>query len=277
MALYPPRQPATLQPRGDFEPEEFRRKIATFGADITWEAAYECPCGREVQNVTNNMTSFSLGSYVRTGDHKTECPLCKGAGYFLKDPQDIKGIVQGLRFNNTRTAPQGEYSNGSVSVTLFPENKPSYGDRLTVKNSVILIREARRRGPDTVESLRFPIASQVQDLATGPVSVDVVQVQKADASNSTSNAGNLVKGVDFDVTPAGKIDWTKGVANGHAPVLNATYTVSYYANPRYTVFDFGHGVRDTWDGMFRPTPKFQTMPLLVFARLEYLGAAGSRA
>lgn len=279
MALGPPLEPAVLAPRGDFDPLLFRQQLALRGMAMLWQEAFDCPCARPVSSVTTNMTSFSLGEYVVTGNARTACPLCKGAGYFLGPGTEIKGVMQDARNNNQRTAPQGEYSSGTVRVTLYPETKPSLGDRLTVRNSVMVIREARRRSSDVTEALRFPIASQTLKLEAGPQTVQTLRVQKANEHNITSAGDELRPGVDFDVTVAGLIDWTKGIANGHAPAENEMYTVSYYAHPRYVIFDFGHGVRDTWDGMGHPehSPEFAPMPLLVYAKMEYLGAMGSRA
>lgn len=280
MQLLPPRVPAVLGPRGDFEPEEFRRKLATHGADLIWEAAYECPCGRKMADVASElMSDFSLDATQTTGDHQSACTMCKGSGYILTDAQPVKGFVQSVRVSNGRAAPAGEYDSGRVQITLFPETKPSMGDRFTRVNSVIVVREMRQRSTDVVEAMRFPVAGQVQDLATGKRNVRTLRVQKANASNITTSADVLVEGTDFDVNGQGKIDWTKGIANGHAPVTGAHYTASYYANPRYVVTDDGHGTRDAWDGAGHPenSPEFAALPITVYARREYLGARGSRA
>lgn len=272
MALYPPRQPVKLHPRVDFQPEHFRRAIFQVGARVVWEQVHQCPCSRKVADLTSDMTDFLVPEgYVVTGEAAGECLRCTGVGFFLTDPQTIPVIISGMRDTARRFAKAGEYEEGTASVTFLPEHKISLGHRLTVTNSVHNVREARRRSALAVESLRFPIVSQTLDLATGPQVTRILWAQKATGNTSNKTTDALVEGVDFTVTVDGKIDWTLGIANGRAPALNAYYTISYLANPRYMITDVSHAVRDTYVQEHAPAAVFSTMPIQGFARLEYLG------
>lgn len=270
MALFPPRPPIKTLPRGDFDPEAFRRLIFQNGARVTWEQVHQCPCGRKLADLTSDMEYNAPEGFVVTGESPGECPRCAGTGFFLADPQEIPVIISGMRATYRRFAHAGEYQEGMASVTFLPEHKILPGHRLTVTKSVIPVRESRLRGATATEALRFPIVSQDLDLATGVTAKRVLWLQKGNASNLSAPADYLVEGTDFDVV-GGAIDWTKGIANGHAPALNTYYTLEYYANPRYRIMDVQHVVRDTYVQSHASAPVFSTMPVQGSARLEYLG------
>jgi len=272
MALYPPRQPIKTLPRVDFEPEMFRKSIFQVGARVIWEQVHQCPCSRKVADLTSDMTDFLVPEgYVVTGEAASECPRCTGVGFFLTDPQEIPVIIHSMRDTARRFAKAGEYEEGTASVTFLPEHKIALGHRLTLTKSVHVVREARRRSSSVIESLRFPIADQTLELQTGNQIVRVLWAQKATNNLSNTTTDKLVEGVDFAVTVDGRVDWTLGIANGRAPVLNAYYTISYVARPRYMITDLAHAVRDTYVQSHAPSPVFSTMPIQGSARLEYLG------
>lgn len=272
MALYPPRAPVKQMPRGDFDPESFRRLIFQNGARVIWEQVHLCPCGRKVADLTSDMTDLDVPEgFIVTGESPGECPRCSGTGFFLTDPQEIPVVISGMREAYRRFAHAGEFEEGVASVTFLPEHKIAPGHRLTMTKSVISVREMRKRGTTVVEALRFPIVEQTLDLATGPSVRRVLWMQKANLANISGTGDTLVEGVDFDVSLDGKVDWAKGVANGHAPLQNALYSVEYYAHPRYRITDILHSVRDTYVQSHAPAPVFSTMPIQGAAKLEYLG------
>lgn len=284
MPLLPPRIPVKLKPSSDFNAEDFRRVVVQKGrgadglGNVVWEQRTQCPCGRKLVDVAADMDYASpLAANFITGEPQTACPRCNNLGFFLREPQNIPVIIQNMAQYGRRFQSAGEYQQGMARITMLPEHKPSFGDRLTMRFSVQVVREDKRRTVSTTESLRFPIASQQQDLAAGLTTVKTLWLQKANADNNTNTTSDhLVEGTDYDVTPDGKIDWTKGIANGHAPALGATYTVSYYAAPRYVIKDEGHNVRESYDSSHRSanSPKFLALPIMVSGMLEYLGANG---
>jgi len=271
--LLPPREPAKLKPRGDFDAEGFRRLIFEKGAEATWEARAQCPCGVSLTDVATDMGYTPLPAYFSSRDSHVGCPVCKGDGYYLHSAQPIRLLVQDMRIYGRRFGPTGEYGNGSARLSMLPEHKPALGDRITLKRSVMLVREDRQR-LTVQEDLRFPVAVQLQDLAQGRVAFRTLSVQKADGTGRTQLAYQLDEGVDFSVTPDGKIDWTLGDATGRSPAVNAYYTVSYYAHPRYVVIDLGYGVRDSFDGVHKQTPTHINLPIMAIARQEFLGTRG---
>lgn len=272
MPLYPPRLPVKLNPRGDFEPERFRILIEQMGSDVTWEQAAQCPCGVPVDSVADDMGyGTALPAEAVTGYPQVGCLRCAGAGFFLHSPQTVRVVIQDMRNMQRRFQSFGEYVEGTAKVSLYPEHKPSVGDRLTLLDSVQVVREARIRGASAIEALRFPIKTQSLDLASGPQATRVMYVQKADSTASTGMGDVLTEGVDFVVTVDGKINWALGIANGKAPVAGNTYTISYYAAPRYVILDVPYGIRDTNVQSHAPAPVRMRMPIACTARMEYLG------
>lgn len=283
MPLLPPRIPVKLKPSSDFSAEDFRRAIVQKGrgvdglGNVVWEQRTQCPCGRKLTDVATDMSYTSpLAAHFITGEPQTECALCSNKGFFLREPQNIPVVIRGMSQYSRRFQAAGEFAQGMARVSMLPEHKPFSGDRLTLRFSAQVVREDRRRSENAVEALRFPIVSQVADLAGGPTTVRTLWVQKANTNNVTTAADFLVEGTDYVVTSEGKIDWSIGVLNGHAPALNTYYTVSYYAAPRYVILDAGHNTRESYDSSHRPAnnPRFLSLPIMASARLEYLGANG---
>lgn len=272
MPLYPPRQPVKLHPRGDFEPERFRILIEQMGSDVTWEQAAQCPCGVLIDSVADDMGfGAPLPPEAVTGAPQVGCVRCAGAGFFLHSPQTIRVVIQDMRNLQRRFQNFGEYVEGTAKVSLYPEHKPSVGDRLSVLDSVQVVREARIRGTQPIEMLRFPIKTQSLDLASGPTATRVMFLQKSNASADTAVGDVLTEGVDFVVTSDGKINWALGIANGKAPAVGTTYTISYYASPRYVITDTPYGIRDTNVQSHAPAPARMRMPIACTARMEHLG------
>lgn len=276
MALFPPREPLKKMPRADFFAEDFRKAVFDKGMKVTWEQRQQCPCGRKINDVaTDMMYAQALGAQDTTWEAPGECTRCKGLGFFLHSAQEIPVVLQDMRNIARRFGHSGEYEEGTARATFLPEHKIQFGDRLSLKNSVIAVRESRQReAQGVIDDLRFPIVGQELDLATGKVIVRTLQCQKADADNVSAANMALFEGTDYAVTNAGKIDWSLGVANGHAPAPGLYYTIAYYAHPRYVVIDRGHNTRDTWFQNHMPVPVFQTMPLHATCKLEYLGDRG---
>lgn len=272
MPLFPPRLPIKLNPRGDFEPERFRILIEQHGSDVTWEQAAQCPCGVPIDSVADDMGySTPLAAEAVTGAPQAGCLRCGGAGFFLHSAQTVRVVIQDMRNLQRRFQNAGEYVEGTSKVSLYPEHKPSIGDKLTVADSVHVVREMRIRGAAAIEMLRFPIKTQLLDLAAGSTATRVLYVQKANAASDTGLTDNLVEGVDFVVTGDGKINWALGIVSGRAPLVGNAYSISYYAAPRYVITDVPYGIRDTNVQSHAPAPVRMRMPIACTAKLEYLG------
>ena len=270
----PGRAPNKLIPRVDFKPEEFRKLVFQRGMDVKWEQAQLCPCRRPVQAYVGSAlgSAGSLGVQGESTEPRPECVMCEGDGYFWHSPQTIKALITRASSTPEGYNAWGEQARAHIYITLMPEHLPSFLDRFTLVNSVLMFRESRVRTTATLEALRYPIVTRSLDLSTGPTNVDVLHLQAADATGLTTPSGTLTKGVDFDVT-AGKIDWTLGVAAGTAPPEGARYSVSYYASPRYVVTDHPNAYRDTFTQVKRVTPAFAPLPVQCSAALDFLGEA----
>lgn len=273
MPMLPSREPAKRQPRSDFDVEAFRVQVWNQGMTVLWEQFTMCPCGQRVDNFGAVAMGFApLGPTHLTGEAKTSCATCGGKGYLLRDPQQIKALVFAQSLQNKRFGPNGDMDSGASRATFLPENKPSDGDRITLLNSVHVLREKHfRKG--NVQALRFPIASQVQELQSGNAAVSVLTILRASLAGVT-DATPLVLGTDFTVDSAGRIVWSTASGN-RAPVENAQFSVEYYARPRYVVDGATYHVRDTFVGFKQPTPTHKVMTLSATLRPEWKGDVGA--
>lgn len=272
MIALPPRKPPKLGVRADFKPEEFRKIIFTDGLTLIWEMAQECPCARRTAaTVTLGNMVDATGGEGHTAEPRMDCVVCGGRGYFHHSAQEIVGIVTDARSDPRRFEVWGgENALGMVSISLLPENLPGFLDRFTMKNSVQLFREVRTRTADVVEALRYPVVPRVLDLQGGEQTIAVLHAYKAGADGVAPADGLLTVGVDFDVTVDGKIDWTKGIANGKAPVEGGRYAMAYYAHPRWVVVNHPHAIRDTNVGFKKSAPEHQPLPVQAVCKLEFL-------
>lgn len=268
--LFPSRPPDKINPRPDFRPEEFRKLMFHRGMDMLWEQAQECPCRRRSSDFAGQRFGGGIGPDPgsTTTEARPDCPLCEGEGYFHHSPQVIKGLVTRASSTPEAYAAWGEYARGMIYLTFLPEHLPGLFDRFTMQNSAMVFRESKLRTSDGVEKLRYPIVSRQLDLDTGLASVDVLQLQSSSTQGVTGAGDALVKGVDFDVTENGELDFTIG---GNPPEEGTRYSVSYYAMPRYVVVDHPHTHRDTFVKVKAPQIQFAPMPVQCMARLDFLG------
>ena len=265
----PSRKPIKLGPRVDFRPEEFRKFIFKHGLDLTWEQAQECPCKR-------SSSEYSLGVSLqvtdKTSEARVDCVQCKGRGYFHHSPQVIKAVVVNASENPERFRVYGEFATGMIAISLLPEHLPAYGDRFTMKDSVLLFRETKVRTQNAVETPRFPIVTRSLDLAGGQATLGVLNAHKANADGTCTADGALSVGVDFEITENGDLDFTIGDQAGTAPAEKTRYSVSYYAHPRFVVIDHPHAFRDTFVKTKAPDTVFRPLPVQCHAKLEFLNS-----
>lgn len=261
------RKPVKIAPRSDLDPEEFRKFIFEKGLRCSWEMACDCPCVRGSQAVALDFGFSAIAPQHTTSEARANCQVCNGKGYFYQPGQEVRAAFTSAMTEPERFAAWGEYARGMVSITVLPENIPGLFDRFTLTDSILLFRESRRRA-DTVEELRYPIASRTVDLQAGPATYSVLYAQRTNIAGVTTAADSMVEGVDFAVVD-GKIDWTLGDGTGKAPVVGAWYSMCYYAAPRYVVVDYPHSFRDTWIQKKTPEPTFAPLPVNVMARLDF--------
>jgi len=225
MAIFPSRAPTKLKPAADFDAEAFREMVFSHGLRLTWEQSAQCPCTVRSSDYvsagsrfTQHLDSSSTPGW--TGEPRADCPACNGNGYILHSPQDVRAVITSARSNPEPFKIYGEYANGMISVSFLPEHLPGYQDRFTLLDSVMVYREIRRRTAQPIESLRYPIKRRTLDLQGGPLDFDgVLYCLKTDSNGEIFDGFTpLTSANDFDVTVDGRIDWTRGVALGTAPV-----------------------------------------------------------
>jgi hypothetical protein len=236
---FPPTQQNLGRTRADFLVKEFRQLLAQKGLVVQWEQTIECPCnqqssssfGLDLANVTD-INSESSGN-------NTDCPSCNGLGFIRHSSQEIQAIITNAE-GEELVGTYGTLKKEDVKITLLPEHLVSYGDRITIKNSVLVWREI-----NTVDALgefttQRPIITRDLELSTGNVNVGVLYAHKTDINGV---ALGEVPVDDITVDPvSGKITFTNPLT---APNPNTRLSVAYYANPTYSIISYPHSFRDT--------------------------------
>ncbi len=260
------------QPRADFRPEVFRKFVFNHGLRCTWEQAARCPCWQPSASVAKGLgVSNTVGN--RTGQWRKDCPLCSGKGWFHHSPTPTIALFTSGA-DNPAILAMGEAGRGVTAITCLPENLPAYKDRFTLKDSIVIMREGRTRGPETVEALRYPVALRQMSLEEGDFEIGVLYAHKASSEGLAVVDGELKAGEAFEITEDGRLDWTVGDQSGKAPANGEYYTVSYYHHPRFLVDNIPHGWRDTRVTFKHPESALVPMPVHVMAKLEHLGEGG---
>jgi len=269
MTTFNPIVPKKLaRARVDFKPEKFRRLIFTKGEQVRWEKAIDCPC-RTILDLENRREA--------TGEPAVDCPECRGYGILYYGSQIIPALVEDNRKNPERFALYGEYAKGSCNMTFLPETTPSFRDRITLIDPVVVLTETRIR-KKTVEQPRYPIVKVTKRVGTELDPTEVALQENAVLHcRRASFAGNvvstaLIEGTDFTVTDDGKIDWSLGDILKTAPAVGDRFSLAYYANPVYIINEFPYSFRDTHLKQKFPTDVYRRMPTQVTCWLEFLGS-----
>lgn len=262
------RQPVKLQPRADFKPEEFRKRIFSHGLNVRWEQAAECPCN---EPAASGGFSATLAGAQHGERRRSDCPACDGRGYIYHSRQTLRAIVTGARKTDERFSQVGgsEYPQGQIGLTLLPEHLPAPFDRFTLLDSEIVYRQTlTRSSTGDTDTPRYPIVQRTHDLATGPQTFGVRYCMTADPSGVvTPSTGRREEGQHFNITSAGEVEWT-----ADAPEAGARYSLEYYAHPAYIVQGTPHSIRDSYINFKSSEPYHVALPVYAEAALEYYGA-----
>lgn len=271
MPILQSRKPVKIRPRVDFDMVEYRKLVFAKGIDLTWEQCSECPCSAQAD--TFNEVAYIQSTTTTTGEARADCPLCDGKGYFWHSEQTIRAIVNTQSTNTDQFALYGEYARGMISISTLPEHLPAYGDRFTVQKSVMVYRETKTRGADSIEKMRYPISSRELDLQSGIQTLRVVHIQTASTAGVSTENDFLTLGVDYTVTEDGRVDFSLGEVNGTAPIEGTRYSITYYASPRYYVADHPHAHRDSVNIKKSPDETPLLLPIQAHCTLEFMGAS----
>lgn len=256
--------PDDLEPRCDFDVDDFLTGLANNGLVATWWAAARCPC-----NTTESSDPFRL------------CPICHGEGWEFHNQQTVRIVTVGVRRAIEWQNRPVIFDTGTMYATVRAEHAPAKYDRIVLEDARIGISNlwSRRSSvANPIETLRYPVAPLVYNDCDGnEVTAGVVHMR---ASNAEKRGAGpiLVQGVDFDVTKDGQIDFTRGDQLGTAPSApdspgedGGLFSMYYYTRPHYRVDDWPHVLRDTRaQAEDIEAPKHVMLPVQFTARLEWL-------
>lgn len=251
--------------RVDFKPSKFDLAITTKGYRMWWSRASVCPC-RHTED---------------TDQPDPNCTLCKGDGRFHFLPEvgletnatDIYGNP--IEINETGDAllisvlatgatkdPQiferfGDWVFGMFRVTVQPENRIGYGDRLIAADSTMVWSQ-------TV-------------LADGSATITLRRGRSEYGLRFRAIAVTLLRSLttvyrvdqDYRLTPDGEIQWLIT-----PPVLDTRLSVHYQFAPTFEVLDHVHAFRDTLVAQKTlsesKAAQYRRLPIQAMAKLDFL-------
>jgi hypothetical protein len=256
----------------DFDVGAQRQAVVGKSVRLWWEQAVQCPC-RAIRDLHGRATD--------TGEPQENCLACGGAGVIYTNAQQIVAMLTSTTESSELYSEFGPYAKGTTFITLLPENIGDTLDRYTLLDGVRVHGEIRRRTASVTEGMRYPIIQRTFVSGTAgstgtPQSRTIgVQYCRAAGLDGTVAAAELLEGVDFAIDALGNIDWTLGDLLGTAPAAGATYTIRYYARPRFVLDDHVFLRRDLYghddNGALCLTP----MPVRALALLDFLGGTSA--
>jgi hypothetical protein len=216
--------------RADFRVDALRLNVTSHGYRLAWTRAAVCPC-------------VPLNS--QTQQAAPDCDLCSGAGFFYFGPpkpqvstqigalSDVQAsvlkntnafVIRGIMTNLSRSVAMyeknGTFVDGRSAITVLPENRLGYLDRLVNLDGIAVYTEKLQMGdPELPMKTHYPISGGVNFLA--------------DATK------RYVPGGDFTVTE-GKVVWFSA-ANG--PAVGTPLTIHYNYMPTWLCVTQPHVVR----------------------------------
>lgn len=244
--------------------EELLGTLEANGSRLAWSRASICPCA---------------GFNDQTRQPDPTCSRCDGGAVFYFGPKDyapskevgeltdlqkailaedgaavITGVIQRVTHAQDFYDILGNWVRGTMLVTVRPENKIGYYDRLVNLDSEVATSQIVLAGDPTADlELRYP-ATVVNTIV----------------SDDASGGVRYEQGTEF-VTVAGKIRWYAALA----PAAGTRLSVHYLMHPTWLVVDHPHVLREIKrrrDGKPKKTPGGNptALPLQAAVRLEFL-------
>lgn len=215
--------------RVDFKPDKFILAIETKGVRLAWHRAARCPCA---------------GVNTQTDQSDPNCSICGGDGWLLFKPAGfvtdtkivgeldathqvilgstgavIRGLLSGI---TNKFVPYDQVVarlEGISMLTVRPENKLGYYDRLCNLDATVTHCELKDAASGSTLSMRYPIR---------------------DINLLRSESTVYVKTTDFTIV-AGDISWV----DGQAPAEGTQLACHYLTHPYWRVMDHPHASRMT--------------------------------
>jgi hypothetical protein len=242
-ALAPDRQKL----KGVTEPRFSRliNHIEGLGARVAWSSAMFCPC---------------TGANTQTRQPDPNCTKCIGRGVFYFGPKnyvphddvgkldtvqeailadDGAAVIRGLINRATEKREMfellGHWVRGTMMLSVRPENKVGYYDRIVYLDSLTTYSETIDLGDPA--AARKP-GETIKHDPTKPIRLRYRTVQ---INNVESLTTRYEQGVDFVVTPTGELEFFEG----QSPAVGTRLSVHYLTHPTYVVAEHPHIVRET--------------------------------
>lgn len=240
--------------RVDFKADKFTLAVETKGYRLAWSRAAPCPC-----------TSVN----DQTEQPDPNCSVCEGSGWFYFAPSESvsanagtlsdlqtkviadkkAGVIRGLMTTGTADFDPynkiGFWQDGQMMLTVRPENKVGYYDRIINLDDDLVYAETIDATSASQLALRYP-AKQVNLLR----SLDTV----------------FVPDVNFDLVD-GEIRWLTG-----QPASGTKLIAHYLTYPVWLITHHPHIVRSTLVKQKNPnptTPQGDSIPLAIQAVVKY--------
>lgn len=222
--------------------------IEARGTRIAWSRASSCPC--------------RLNDETEQPD--PNCTLCSGLGWFYfgpnnyKAPDDVgdltplqtaiqeedgacivRGLVQRIKSEHMPYTEMGPWRVGEMMVTVRPENKIGYYDRIILLDSVIVYDEV----------------IEIPNGISTTMSYTMNLRYRAQAVNAIFSLTNRYEeGGDFTVNDQGVVIWDPGSAPAGERV-----SVHYLTHPSFLIVDRPHTARQS--STYRKPTTTRTTPL----------------
>jgi len=204
---------------------------------------------------------------VDTNAHQPDCKFCDDSGIIYYDNKECWGIFQGNSIEKTFEA-HGIWEIGTAVVTFPTEYPDGSGqadfntyDRLTMPDFEVRLWELKEYEPrPDGQELRYPI-------------------RKVEYASSIIN--NVQKfyypGVDFNVTPDGKIQWIYGKEPSYDADEEKGEVIawSYFANPVYVVVQSLRELRITQE-LVNGQKVSKRLPQQILVKRDFMFGAGEK-
>lgn len=243
--------------RVDFRANQFDLMIETKGYLLAWTRASVCPC---------------KSTSEQSEQPNPNCSLCNGKGhiYFGGEAQDlsaytftdiqqnildttnamvIRGVITTITNKQDQLDKASNWVDGSMRLTVRPENKLGYLDRVVALDCMIVYSEQIETDGSNTLTTRYP----------------VLEVNQLRSENTV-----YVLDTDYEISTLGAITWL-----GTPPVANIDVSIHYICYPTWLVIDHPHTIRSTTQLYKTPTPKtptgdFRDLPTQALVAYEFM-------
>lgn len=199
--------------------------------------------------------------------HQPDCPFCDDSGLIYYESKEIWGIFSGNSIEKTFEA-HGVWETGTAVVTLpteYPDGTQAdfnTYDRLEMPDFTVRLWELKgyEPRPGGIQDLRYPI-------------------QKVEYASSITDGVQkfYLPGVDFNITPAGAIEWIPGKEPSYDASLERGEVIgwAYFANPVYVVLQSLRELRITQE-LVGGVKTARRLPQQILVRRDFMVGSGEK-